>query len=89
MALTAARREELAKELDVASTWILHRGRSGKLREIAAELRGEEVSGESVEELEARLAAAREKEVEAQVAAAEKHDKTVQAEVAKRTGTKS
>lgn len=88
MALTPKRREELAAQLDVASTWILHKGRAGKIRAIAAELRGEDISNETVEELEARLEEARQREVDAQVVAAEKHQKTVETEVAKTTKAK-
>lgn len=89
MALTAKRKEELATEIDLASTWILHKGRSGKLRAIAAELRGEDISHETVADLEARLEEARAREVDAAVAAADKHQKAVEAEVASKTTAKA
>jgi GAF domain-containing protein len=65
MALTAKRREELAAEIDTFATWISHAGRRGRIRAVAAELRGEEVDGEAEEQAQARLAAAEQSEQEA------------------------
>ena len=90
MALTKKRREELGDAVDTASTWINHAGRAGKLRAIAAELRGEDVDdAETAENLRARLEAAEKAEAEAAEAAAARAEQgqTANAE-AKKAATK-
>lgn len=92
MALTAKRKGELADEIDTFATWINHKGRAGRIRAVAAELRGEdpdEAAAESVEALEARLEAARQREVEANVAAAEQLQKNVKGQVDAKVDPKS
>ena len=84
MALTKKRREEIADQLDTVASWFTHSGRAGKVRALAQELRGEEVTeGESPEAVQARIDEATAKEVEAQRVAAEK----AQTEIARQAET--
>lgn len=79
MALTQSRRLELAKELEVAATWLTHRGRAGRILAIAAELRGEDPDDtltETDEQKAKRLEAAEKAEKEAAEAASKEKAKT-------------